>query len=365
MRRLLSRLLGLDPDQPIAGSEDLAERQRTFRFKLAKLYLVFGVVLSALESAINFAEGRPGLGYILAGMALVLFGCLLMVKRRTELASALGVGTTFLMLVGGFYYVTHEGVTEYNVWIYVFIPVAFSLQGTTRATFWVAGLSVALSVIYLSRDADSPLALSGVFVRELSISFAAVFVLSLIFQFIREFYEDLLKTLNLRLEELATTDQLTQAYNRRMMENLLGHELERSRQRTRVFSVILLDLDHFKHINDTYGHLVGDTVLQQVADVVRQHIRPADYFGRWGGEEFLVLCGGASLEDTRVIAERVREALEGHDFDKVGRVTASFGVSVLGEGDDDLDGIIRRADDALYEAKERRNTVVVAAPSKA
>ena len=116
------------------------------------------------------------------------------------------------------------------------------------------------------------------------------------------------------------------------------------------FSIILLDIDNFKSVNDTYGHDVGDYVLQTMAKTLRTHIRITDIIGRWGGEEFLIICNNTNLDNSKILAENIRKIVENIKFDKVGTKTISLGLSEF-QKDDDVKSIFKRADDALYEAK--------------
>jgi len=162
---------------------------------------------------------------------------------------------------------------------------------------------------------------------------------------------------NQALEILSVTDRLTGLANRRKLESTLQTELLRSRRYSKEFSVILLDVDHFKKINDTYGHPVGDTVLSALAHLLASNARETDIVGRWGGEEFLIICPETSLVLVHALAERYRQQLEHHDFGPVGQVTSSFGVA-SSQPEDTVDLLLQRADDALYRAKESgRNRV--------
>ena len=159
------------------------------------------------------------------------------------------------------------------------------------------------------------------------------------------------------LTRLAITDKLTQAYNRTKFDEIITEEIERARRFDRPLSVLMFDLDNFKVINDTFGHSFGDNVLKTMADIVRTHMRKINYFIRWGGEEFLIIAVETNLKGARVLGERLRKAIESHGFDKVGRVTISFGATEFRK-DDTEDSLLKRADEALYKAKENgRNRV--------
>ena len=166
-----------------------------------------------------------------------------------------------------------------------------------------------------------------------------------------------------RMEILATHDDLTGLLNRKAIRERAKAELARAQRESIPMSLILLDIDHFKLVNDQYGHLVGDDALRLIAKVVRQTVRTYDYTGRWGGEEFMLLLPRTAQDEALKIAERVRL-----DISKMPLVlpngtalnlSASLGVvSTSQNGDQPLDTLLQRADDALYEAKAQgRNRV--------
>jgi two-component system cell cycle response regulator len=158
---------------------------------------------------------------------------------------------------------------------------------------------------------------------------------------------------------LATTDSLTGIANRRQFSTLLAGEVDRAKRYGTPMSVAMYDFDYFKRVNDTFGHDVGDAVLQAVTSLVKEKIRTNDVVARWGGEEFMVLMPQSDLEAARNASEKLRLAIAGHHFDKVGTLTASFGVAAF-EPQDDLNSLLKRVDDALYRAKAQgRNRVEI------
>lgn len=162
---------------------------------------------------------------------------------------------------------------------------------------------------------------------------------------------------NRLLEVLAVTDKLTGLYNRRKLDELLDEELVRARRYEVEVSIIMLDIDHFKRVNDTWGHAVGDDVLIGMARLLRDNTRDADALGRLGGEEFVVVCRHCDTEACRATAVKLREAIDAHVFPMVGPVTASFGIATC-RPDDTAASLLARADAALYRAKSAgRNRV--------
>ncbi len=162
---------------------------------------------------------------------------------------------------------------------------------------------------------------------------------------------ELLQAQTAKLEELATTDALTGAYNRRKFNGLILAEIARVRRYEHPLSLLILDIDHFKRVNDTHGHEAGDEVLVVLAGLIRAGIRATDSLARWGGEEFVVLSPEVTVDEAMGLAERLRGAAGEYEYSFAGRVTVSLGVAQhrAGETPDEL---FARADEALYAAKE-------------
>lgn len=170
-----------------------------------------------------------------------------------------------------------------------------------------------------------------------------------------------------KLKQDGLTDPLTGISNRRFFERRLQEEVERARRSRKQLACIVVDVDHFKKINDFYGHVTGDTVLQRVATELGRDLRSSDVLARYGGEEFVLLLPGTSRVEAAEIAERLRAALEHLSFVDIGyddlRVSATFGLALAGKdpASDELQTLFQRADGALYAGKESgRNRVVVA-----
>ena len=153
-----------------------------------------------------------------------------------------------------------------------------------------------------------------------------------------------------RIEELSVTDKLTGLYNRLKLDEMMLIKLEEFYRYKTEFSIILIDIDDFKMVNDTYGHDVGDYVLQTLANSLKENVRISDIVARWGGEEFIIICSNTKLDEAKVLAEDLRKTIENANFDKVGTKTISLGVTQFYENDD-VKTIFKRADDALHEAK--------------
>ena len=167
-----------------------------------------------------------------------------------------------------------------------------------------------------------------------------------------------------RIERLAATDQLTELPNRRGFEMLAGQAIEEARREQQPLSAIVIDLDHFKTLNDTHGHMAGDVVLKGFANQLRASLRRSDIVCRWGGEEFIVLFKNTALDTAQQLAEKLRAQLEQQHFfweDKALKVTISIGLTNL-TGGEGLDGLIARADRALYRAKQSGRNRIASEP---
>jgi diguanylate cyclase (GGDEF)-like protein len=163
-----------------------------------------------------------------------------------------------------------------------------------------------------------------------------------------------------RLTEGARRDALTGVLNRHGLRDALSRVAERGDRSFFPLSIVFVDIDHFKRINDEHGHDVGDRVIKQIADVIGGTIQRDDLFARWGGEEFLLVFPGTPAGDAAAIAERLRRVIRRSPWPQGLRVTGSFGVAQARAGEDLVDGI-RRADEAMYQAKSQgRNRVELA-----
>lgn len=161
-----------------------------------------------------------------------------------------------------------------------------------------------------------------------------------------------------KFETLATTDSLTQVANHGAVESYIQNSIEKCRNDNKPISIIMFDIDHFKRVNDTYGHAVGDYVLKTLAEISSELlIKYGGVMGRWGGEEFIAVCEDTDIEKIATIAEELRILISEYKFDTVGTVTSSFGIIQVKDDETHLDAF-KRVDNALYFAKNTgRNRV--------
>lgn len=162
----------------------------------------------------------------------------------------------------------------------------------------------------------------------------------------------------LHLSELSMKDSLTTTYNRLKFNESLSRELGRAKRYENTFSLIMFDVDHFKQLNDEKGHIFGDRVLIELANMVGEAVREFDIFARWGGDEFIILLPQTDSREAAAIAERLRKLIYNSTLKKEMTLTCSFGVTALAKEDDE-ESIMKRVDLALYKAKERGRNIVV------
>jgi diguanylate cyclase (GGDEF)-like protein len=176
--------------------------------------------------------------------------------------------------------------------------------------------------------------------------------------------EEKIQRLNAGLEQLAMTDYLTNLYNRRYFMQRGAEEFKRARRNKQPLALLMLDIDQFKKVNDTFGHEAGDMVLQQVAAVLKSSLREIDILGRTGGEEFAVLLPNTLLQAATLLAERVRRTIAGTSLEIPGvsstiTITISIGVAAATNEMSGIDDMLRNADAAMYQAKRHGGNHVV------
>lgn len=288
------------------------------------------------------------------GSVVLIFGCLtLALRMATPAATDVGLleallhvnrdGLTVIMVVAVAVLTLMIGHFAINALIFALALTGFLLV----ANNWSAGLASPVSLTY-------------------GFSTALVFVLALsqgIQRTRRQIYlaRQQLQEANAQLHEIAIRDYLTGCFNRRHFYALAEPELARARRHGTALSLLIFDLDHFKQINDTYGHACGDAVLCQTVEVIQGRLRISDVLARIGGEEFVVLLPATGIDQARLLAERLRQAIAEHPFEHGSQripVTASWGVATARSSDTNVDMLLDRADRGLYLAKHHgRNQV--------
>ncbi|MCQ4323143.1 GGDEF domain-containing protein [Stutzerimonas stutzeri] len=281
-------------------------------------------------------------------------------QRRNQLAVMLirievlvhaGLGTVLIGWESGFHY-----------FLLMFIPALFVSMPTRTAWIyagWLWAYYIGLDVLMWFVEPVQPIsskALLGVHVFNLTVVFC-------MFSYLALFYVVTVARAHKKLASMATTDSLTGLFNRRNMIELTEKILARHHRHPTNLTLMLMDIDHFKQVNDQYGHETGDRVLQAVSDLLRQSLREQDFIGRWGGEEFLAILPDTNFSHAGESAERIRTGVQALDIHSDGtsvRVTLSIGITQY-RADELFSEAIARADHALYGCKAAgRNRVEVA-----
>ena len=309
---------------------------------------------------IFLALGSPVLAWVnVISVAMYIFAYRAFGQRRNRLAIMLirtevmihaGLGTLLIGWESGFHY-----------FLLMFIPALFLSMRARSAWLQVillwafyAGLDVLMWYIEPLQPIASN-ALLGVHIFNLTVVFCMFSYLSL-------FYVKTVTRAHKRLGKMATTDSLTNLFNRRHMISLTEKELARQHRHPGNLTLMLMDLDHFKQINDQYGHDIGDQVLDAVSQILKSSMREQDLISRWGGEEFLAVLPDTSLDQATASAERIRTAIQQLAIESEGTkvsVTISIGITQY-RAEEALSHTIARADHALYEGKSAgRNRVEV------
>ncbi len=252
--------------------------------------------------------------------------------------------------------------SNFTLWIPFVYILGFLILSLRRALIF--SILYFVSIVAIGIGCLLRFSLSGVQVENISllaqIYLASLFYIVLLYTItkVQDYYNSDRSMVD-AMSKMAMTDPLTKVDNRRLLDKLIQDEIHRVERHPHPLSILLFDLDHFKRVNDTFGHNTGDVVLQEVALLLRQIIRASDPFGRWGGDEFLCLATNTDGKQATELAERLREALQRNPLTRVGIVTASFGVTSYQPGDTP-ETLVRRADMGLYKAKAGgRNRVEV------
>lgn len=334
----------------------------------ARLLLVaslLGGVVHAAFAWLFFQHGVTPLGWINIGSVLIYVLASAWIQR-----DRLGWGLSLM----GVEVIGHAMLAVYVVgWdsgfhYYLLVTIPVILASTLAGWPLRVGLGLLVALMYLGMDlwwrqaaparAMDPATLAYMHHFNLLSTMVVLGALTVV-------YVHVIAEAERRLQRVATTDHLTGLMNRRSLIEALEREQAQRQRRPHPLCVMLLDIDHFKRLNDTHGHAVGDWALQAVSGVLRAEVRDMDYVARWGGEEFLVVLPFAGLTDGLPVAERLRLAIQRieHPGQLPLALSATLGVAEVGP-DEDMEHAIQRADTALYQGKHQgRNQVVAATPS--
>jgi diguanylate cyclase (GGDEF)-like protein len=351
--------------------EGFNTKQDPFLFRrLALTAALLGITLFAFFAfiLINYAKENYTLVIIDAvTIAFTLFSLyLLFVKKQIHQAGLLATSMLFIFLIVLSYLNKNH---EFGlVWTLCFPLFVIPILGKHRGLIMIVLFYCALiPIVYWGiGEWDNGYWSFTSFMRFLVSSFTVVFIAYFFETSTIAAYELILKNRSNeikyleKLETLSVTDQLTGLYNRRYFDEQFKREQEKINRYGSQLCLIMMDLDHFKSINDRFGHQAGDKVLVEFSQLIKQGIRNTDILSRWGGEEFILLLPETSLANAAIMAEKLRVLVKENKFSRAEKVTASFGVAQVNKLSDNDRPAIQNADSALYQAKrDGRNRVVV------
>ncbi|WP_299430299.1 GGDEF domain-containing protein [uncultured Meiothermus sp.] len=349
----------LDPYATI----EVADPLEGLRIRLTLWLLPMGAFAALAAWGLSAVAGKMSLPdrILLWPMALGFLALQFYLWRnphRIRLVWQISLGMIALYEIFSLYYEAaymlhqRDGITPAVLWFPMVYLMAFVLLSRRQALrFSLVYLGLGLLAGTIGIFFSPPLGVSATNTAlQFTLSNLAYVMLLYIFAHLRHHYA--------QMHQMAHTDALTNLTNRRAMQIKLDGELDRARRYNRPFAVLVADLDHFKRVNDTYGHSVGDQVLREASGRLQQHLRESDSLARWGGEEFLILAPETDLHQADHLAQRLLESIRETPMSGV-HITLSLGVAYYRQGDT-VAAILSRADEAMYRAKAAgRNRVVL------
>jgi len=330
--------------QSAAGIEQENKKQLLSYFSL----VISGFIVIFL--VIDFFLGRYFMASVLSGLAIITLTNFIIFQRRGTTPVA-GYLITFPYIIFAFLVFIDGGVGKTGYLWGFFVPFfAFYIHGA-KAGGWISSLYLmflwGLYFLFTSRGVDMPYPLETVGTS--SSAYIAMSIFLMAFERSRNQTTREIYRLHKKLEELSTTDDLTGALNRRALISSINHELHRFYRNRSPVSLLLLDLDYFKKVNDQYGHIRGDEVLVHISNLVENNLRNLDIWSRYGGEEFCVLLPDTTLLEAAAMAERIRKLIKSRPLGEI-QCTVSIGVADCQAGDTP-EQLLERADIGLYQAK--------------
>ncbi|MET0068693.1 MAG: GGDEF domain-containing protein [Candidatus Thiodiazotropha sp.] len=333
----------------------------TERLGIARLYTYVGGGFSLLFAITSLRSGNTTHAVILILLVAMIAVNLRFLQAGSNpvrhiriLALAMGLLFIHLLISGGIH---GSGI----LWFYIFPPLVYFLLGSRQGTVAILLLLGCSALILLLIDV--PAYFDGFkpeFIQRLLASLTAITLLSYFYERSREMRYMEITRLSKELEVQAGTDQLSGLLNRFSMTEIIEHEMLRQERFNKPFSLIMGDIDFFKQINDSEGHLVGDNVIREIASKIEICIRKQDAAARWGGEEFLLFLPETDIQGASSAAHRIKEILHSLQTTGGNRITMSFGITESTAEDKDVDEIVKRCDENLYLAKEGGRDRVVA-----
>jgi diguanylate cyclase (GGDEF)-like protein len=362
----------------LKGEEDLK-----YKFMFVNNIAVLTILITFLLGFMRYDQNNVVMAIV--DFSFSAFGVLLLYLLRKRPDMIEGISSSLLFL-GYILFTALFVFSDHNTRLETFfllIASAFFIKGVRIGFYWLLTVMATVSIIHFGGVVETNYSNFSIF----SFFIYLIVILSIfnLYEKIKIAQSQNLLNLNIDLENLvkqrteeleitnneltkeklvlqglSSKDSLTGLFNRFKLEEAFEYEQKQSNRYETDLSIIMIDIDDFKSVNDTYGHNIGDVFLKEIAEILKTSFRDVDTVGRWGGEEFLILLPKTNLEDSREIAEKVRKEIELHKFTEIGNKTASFGVAAH-SNNESLSSLLNRADKALYAAKENgRNRVEVA-----
>jgi diguanylate cyclase (GGDEF)-like protein len=330
---------------------------KPYRKAVLKALLILTIGAGIIFVGLNLSKGRWPLALAESGMVLFSVLVLFAIRKTDRIERwALIFLTPFCITMLFSMMLPTSSVTVF-AWVLI-IPILGHLLLGRHLGLLISCVFIAITaVLYWFKHQDQPAMLEALPIANSVLIAACVLAFSHVYEVTRERSE-------LRLLELAQTDALTGLPNRIRLKETFERERRRAERENKPFSLLVLDLDHFKTINDDYGHEAGDLLLRRVADALRQCLRASDLPARLGGEEFGVLLANTNADQAASVSEKIRSHIEKLEVGFEGQtlsVTLSGGIAVLGDDGNSLRALLREADNRMYEAKAAgRNRIILA-----
>lgn len=331
------------------------ERQdpRYWRIRLMQSLLLILQLYSGIFAVLNLTVFSY---YYVAvanlGVFLLILGIQTDLRRNLNLERSANwlIGTIVVFMI--IYVAITEGRNYSFIWLSMVPTIAFFLLGIRRGLQITAPfLLLIIGYIIWQANAWPSYTINLPAFFNISCALFAVLTIARHYEKSRAEAYAFLEERNAELQRIAITDGLTQLHNRAFLDDTLERELQRAKRDDTELTVLILDTDHFKVLNDSYGHLVGDQVLVELSGLLRKNIRSSDVLGRWGGEEFMIIAPNTDADGAVELAEKIRTATAKHRFtEEKLHLTISIGIAEL-TPQDTLVSIVRRADEGLYQAK--------------
>jgi diguanylate cyclase (GGDEF)-like protein len=347
----------------VVQSDDPESNQQIF---VANLFSFIGYSITFLMGVSAFIRQDRLLGFVLILACLLFFSSHLVLRSKrftNPYKFSANLVTTSLMLLM-VYLVYTGGVNGTGpLWIYIVPPMTLFFGGMRKGLFNLSCFAIVISVLMFYPD-DKLLATSYTyeFKSRLLYSFLTVSFLFAFYEYARQSSFSRMQEMSDEFEKQAMHDPLSGLLNRRGMLDELNNEFDRRKRYQHDLTVMMCDIDHFKKINDRYGHDKGDDIIKEFADLFKFGLRKQDAISRWGGEEYLLLLPETNGEHALQLAEKLRMKIEQTEFqhnNKKFNVTVSFGLYQINH-DDNIDQSISKADNNLYKAKEQgRNRCIL------